>query len=92
MNEPKPDFVKLQELKCPTCGYKMTGAMALDAGRKPEIGDIGVCVNCGDVLEFDSAMHIQVASLKSLMILTEKQRHEIGIAQQTIRKLERKQP
>jgi hypothetical protein len=83
--------------KCPTCGYEMDAATQIhDVAAEvigncpPEVGDITLCVNCGDALEFAEGLKLQVASLDTLVKLSEKQHWAIEVAQKLIRKGERK--
>jgi hypothetical protein len=83
--------------KCPTCGYEMDGTARIrDRDDKvmgdlpPEVGDITLCVNCGEVLEFTEGLKLQLASLNTLVKLSEKQHWAIEVAQKLIRKGDRK--
>jgi hypothetical protein len=56
------------EVKCPTCGYQHRAAPNV-AGFKPKPGDITICFNCAEVLEFDKDRNPIVATLAGLMAL-----------------------
>jgi hypothetical protein len=46
---------------CP-CGYRMTDCTNLHGGASdPEPGDISVCLNCGQILAFDSDLRLRKA-------------------------------
>lgn len=81
---------KLPELKCPTCGYEMDAATDIAGDARPSVGDISLCVNCGEVLEFCEGLRLEVASLKMLMQLDPKQHLALTVAQRLIRKGDRK--
>lgn len=42
---------------CPECDYRFTVASDLtDAPNGPSAGDISICINCGEVLEFNDIL------------------------------------
>lgn len=77
-------------MKCPTCGYEMDAATAIAGDGRPSVGDISLCINCGEVLEFSEGFRLEVASLKALMQLDPKQHLAVTVAQRMIRKGDRK--
>jgi hypothetical protein len=46
------------ENKCPACGTKLDAASSHDK-ISPEPGDISVCAECGEILEFDREMIVR---------------------------------
>lgn len=92
MNKPQTDSKggKLPEMKCPTCGYEMDAATCLRGDGRPEVGDISLCINCGECLEFGKEFALQIATLDALVSLSPKQHLDIEIAQKLIRKGDRK--
>ena len=49
----------IPESVCPTCGYNMDEATpAFDEQAQPKPGDLSICLNCGEMLEFDESLHL----------------------------------
>jgi hypothetical protein len=47
---------------CPTCGHKLDAATGLDHDHKPSPGDLSVCIQCGEILEFDEEIKLILIS------------------------------
>lgn len=77
-------------VKCPTCGYECDAATCIHGEHRPRPGDISLCINCGDVLQFSSDYTVKIATLSALVSLSPKQHRDIEIAQKLIRKGDRK--
>lgn len=73
---------------CPSCGY--TGAKGTskeeDRGPAPKAGDIGVCMRCADVVEFNKDMSLKVATLTTLMKMSQAQHEAVSLLQEKIRR------
>ncbi len=54
--------------------------------HRPNVGDLSVCVDCGEALEFGEGMTVQLASINTLILAGEAGREIIGKAQEFIRK------
>jgi hypothetical protein len=67
----------------------MDSATEIRGQARPSVGDISLCINCGEVLEFDKEMNLHVASLTALVSLSPRNHHDIELAQKLIRKQER---
>lgn len=47
---------------CPTCGYVMDQASSVEGEATPKTGDFSVCMRCGELLRFNAALHVRLAS------------------------------
>lgn len=46
-------------VKCPICDYKLDGATSMeDPQIKPKPGDIGICFNCGALLQYEEGYFV----------------------------------
>jgi hypothetical protein len=55
---------------CPTCNYGEASAVSMGPGpkqRPPRPGDPSICMKCGEILEFDANLKLQVITIKTLM-------------------------
>lgn len=53
----------LPNCMCPNCGYIMNAAQPLrerEDKRGPAIGDVSICLNCGEILEYDEVGVVSV--------------------------------
>jgi hypothetical protein len=44
------------ETECPNCGYKLDAVGNFEGDSAPKPGDASMCINCGELLEFDKDM------------------------------------
>ena len=55
---------------CPTCGYKSDAASNIDdESLVPTPGDLSICINCADYLEYDAELkliRIQESTIESM--------------------------
>lgn len=53
--------IQLQHQTCPNCSYKLDGAATLDPEEEcsPREGDISLCINCGQILVFNSSIKLE---------------------------------
>jgi len=75
---------KLPASKCPVCGAPSNRATSLSAAKPPSAGDIGLCVCCGEILEYDEKLNPIQASLTNLMLVPEEQRQQLFKAQECV--------
>ena len=53
----------VRENACPTCGCVLDAASAADLSpTMPEAGDISICIQCGEILQFDKHMKLNKIS------------------------------
>lgn len=52
---------RLRESKCPACGSRLDAASGLrgTAVPKPKPGDITLCIDCGQVMEFTATLGLR---------------------------------
>jgi|SRR5277367_1643086 len=76
----------LPEDFCPTCRYRTDSATCAKNSRlRPKPGDLTVCLNCGEVLEFQNDMKMKLATVSALMACGEELHALIVKAQSLIR-------
>ena len=39
---------------CPNCGHGLEQVTAIGHGQEPKAGDVTVCINCAEILRFNS--------------------------------------
>ena len=50
---------RMPECHCPYCGKKISAASnAIDEGE-PKVGDVTICLYCGEVAMFDADLHLR---------------------------------
>lgn len=53
--------------RCPTCNYELDAAENLDdPNLLPKCGDITVCINCAEILEYNDNMKLKKANVKNI--------------------------
>lgn len=83
MKNPNP----LPESKCPVCGYVTDAATCVGhPSKRPRLGDISLCMGCGEILVFDSILSLHPAGLDDMLNLTEKTSKQLARVQALIRK------
>ena len=80
----------LPEHRCPVCGYEMDAATGVLDLSRPLPGDLSICLNCAEVLEFTPDMQVKRATLKKLMAAPADVRELIGRVQAVVRRVSRK--
>ena len=76
---------QLPEVKCVVCGHPLDAATCLEGDHRPAVGDVSMCVECGEVYEFDAQMKLVQVNLASLLELDPTQHNLIAKAQSIIR-------
>lgn len=77
----------LAETSCPTCDYAADAATCVDKrDARPRVGDITLCLKCGEILIFDEDMKVRLPLVFELMNLPPHTEHALTIAQETIRR------
>lgn len=74
--------------ECPFCQHRsgvLCDAETNIPKTKPEPGDLTVCLQCSEVLEFQPDMTLAMASLSKLLQLDPQQHHQIENLQKQIR-------
>lgn len=63
------------ESRCPQCNYKLDGSTHVhgESASLPEPGDFSICLNCGQVLVYESACSLRKAAAKEIDELMTKQ-------------------
>lgn len=59
---------KHTESRCPQCNYKLDGSTHVHGGEPslPKPGDASVCINCGQVLTYDTDCRLRKATVKDI--------------------------
>jgi hypothetical protein len=52
---------------CPYCGYHPDAATSASGFHVPEVGDITICFNCGEVGRFDETMKLAKVTAQELV-------------------------
>lgn len=56
------------ESKCPTCAANLSAATTMDDPTAvPSVGDVSVCLYCGEVLEFTEDMSLKKIDIETLV-------------------------
>ena len=76
----------LPQSKCPTCGYEMDSATGTTHDEDPRPGDLTVCLNCGEMLQFNDIMVAKSLPVGLLDQLPSETREELFRAVNLIRK------
>jgi len=75
--------------RCPVCQYEMDAATEVAGPERtihaPRPGDVGICLKCGEVLEYQADQSVLSASLKTMLRLSEEQHRLIDMGQKYIR-------
>lgn len=72
------DHTKMGEDHCPACNYLCDSASALNEPHStPNPGDVSICLNCGELLEFSSDMALIEIRKETLSELEPKQLQEL---------------
>lgn len=58
---------------CPHCNYELDAASSIEGEIVPVPGDVSICINCGEFLEFASDMALTEITRETLNDLTEDQ-------------------
>jgi hypothetical protein len=69
---------------CPSCGYACEAASSV-TGDTPEVGDLGVCFNCGALLRFGIGFVLYAATDAELAGLPSDKRQMVTASQDYIR-------
>lgn len=78
---------RLPNTLCPTCEYEVDAAMCIGGTDvRPSVGDITLCLKCGEILIFDEDMKVRLPLVVELMNLPPHTEHTLTIAQETIRR------
>lgn len=58
-----PSF-QYAESRCPQCRYKLDGSTLIEGGNPalPKPGDASLCINCGQVLTYETDCHLRKAT------------------------------
>lgn len=79
--------IRLPNDECPTCHYKFDSATEVTGKQhRPRVGDITICLNCGDVLIFNDDMTIRQVEDDELLNLDEETYTTINRATNEIHK------
>jgi len=70
------NYTKMGDDYCPACNRKCDSATAIEGTATPVPGDISVCFNCGEWLEFSNDMALIKMPEKTRSELT-KENHEL---------------
>jgi predicted RNA-binding Zn-ribbon protein involved in translation (DUF1610 family) len=56
------------ESRCPQCGYKLDASTHVQGEEPslPEAGDASVCMNCGQVLTYESDCRLRKATVRDI--------------------------
>lgn len=55
---------------CPTCGYKFDASTIVEgSARSIQPGDISLCMQCGEVLEYNATMQMVVSDYRDSEVL-----------------------
>ena len=76
--------------ECPFCHHRanvLHDTRTKKPKTNPEPGDLTVCLHCGEVLEFQSDLTLDLASLGKLMQLSPEQHQQITAVQRKVRTL-----
>lgn len=61
----KPPFLPTSQ--CPVCRYEMDSASDADGrGGEPSAGDLSVCLNCGEMLQFNDIRVLKSITRESI--------------------------
>ena len=60
----------MPEHTCPTCGKKMDRASSAFGDHAPKVGDLTVCINCGNVSQFDEKFQLMIVDVSKLPLET----------------------
>lgn len=63
---------------CPSCGYTVDHANGAFHNNAPKVGDISICIACGQLLFFDSQMRIRLPTTQEIEKLTKTERQIIA--------------
>ena len=73
---------------CPECGYVMDAASVADgAPRRPEPGDVTLCIKCAAVAVFDDALHLRKPARSEWRKYSPEIRRELERARRAILKM-----
>jgi hypothetical protein len=57
---------RVPESPCPGCGKKLDGATDWSGNAAPSPGDVTVCIDCGEISEFEPDLSLRPASADCL--------------------------
>lgn len=79
--------VRMPEQDCRTCGYKLDAAThtAFD-GRAPKVGDLSVCVKCGEISMFGVGFVLQPVPDDVFINMDASERYSLFKMQMAIKK------
>jgi hypothetical protein len=78
------DSVKTPPAACRTCGHPFDTVTCCE-GRRPQPGDVTVCVGCGEVYRLTEQLTVRPAELEDLLPLTPDQHRLIDAVQRAAR-------
>jgi hypothetical protein len=83
----KDETHSMPEQHCVCCGSPLDAATEITAMQgAPKPGDVSMCINCGEVMEFDKDLKLVPATVKSMLEIGERARAVVGRAQKLIRR------
>jgi hypothetical protein len=87
MNKRWPDgSAKLSPMQCPHCGSKLDAASTINEETPiPKPRDLTVCFGCGEVLQFDTRLHLEKISAIELAELEPQEADSLKRVQSLIR-------
>lgn len=62
--------IRVPEIVCPKCGYTLDACTPIEGLDSPSVGDITICIGCGEFLEFGDHLVVRSLTLDKLYELS----------------------
>ena len=83
--------VALPASACPACGHVMDCTTAMASDARPTVGDLTVCIRCGEFCVFELGMTLRAMSDAEFLDLPLDNRSELNLARWKINQLNAKE-
>ncbi len=71
--------------ECPVCHYVFDCASAMRGNATPQLGDLSLCIECGELLVFTADLSVRLADLNDALKLDKQSNQDVDRAQRLIR-------
>lgn len=83
------DVHHIKPTACPICGYVLTASTGIGRSPAPAAGDFSVCVECAEILRFDSDMTLVPAVRSEIEALDTGTFYQLARVQNAVREVRR---